>query len=119
MFIIATKALYKSLTSFSASKNISALINIHERLNKNNPSNYLDRELHTSCEGSPVSTCARGVRGSMLPPKIFDKIGVIWRILSVPKLVIINLEINIFLDNKSTSQILCHIFLQDQSRCLL
>ena len=55
----------------------------------------------------------------MLPRKIFDKIGAIWCILSVPKLVIINLKINIFLDNKSTTQILCHIFLQDQSRCAL
>ena len=32
----------------------------------------------------------------MLPRKFFDKIGAIWCILSVPKLVIINLKINIF-----------------------
>ena len=32
----------------------------------------------------------------MLPQNIFDKIGAIWCILSVPKLVIINLKINIF-----------------------
>ena len=55
----------------------------------------------------------------MLPRKMFDKIGAIWCVLSVLKLVIINLKINIFLDDKSTTQILCHIFLQDQSRCAL
>ena len=36
-------------------------------------------------------TCARGVRG-----EIFDKNGAIWCILSVSKLVIINLKINNF-----------------------
>ena len=36
-------------------------------------------------------TGARGVRGK------FDKNGGVWCILSVPKLVIINLKINIFL----------------------
>ena len=30
------------------------------------------------------------------PRKVFDKIGAIWCILSVPKIVIINLKINIF-----------------------
>ena len=53
-------------------------------------------------------TCARGVRG-MLPLKMFDKNGAIWCILSAPKYVIINLKINNFLDNKSTTQI-CAIF---------
>ena len=51
-----------------------------------------------------IITCARGVRGK------FDKNGVIWCILSVPKLVNISLKINIF-DSKSTPQIVCHIFL--------
>ena len=51
----------------------------------------------------------------MLPRKFFDKNGAIWCILSVPKLVIIKLKINIFF-YKSTAQILCQIFLQDQSR---
>ena len=37
-----------------------------------------------------IITCARGVRGK------FDKNGGVWCILSVPKLVIINLKINIF-----------------------
>ena len=51
----------------------------------------------------------------MLPPKKIDKNSAIWCILSVPKLVIINLKINIFF-YKSTTQTLCQIFLQDQSR---
>ena len=51
----------------------------------------------------------------MLPRKNFDKKSAIWCILSVPKLVIINLKINIFF-YKSTAQILCQIFHQDQSR---
>ena len=55
----------------------------------------------------------------MLPRKFFDKIGAIRCILSVPKLVIINLKINIFLENKSTTQKLWYIFLQDPSRCAL
>ena len=37
-----------------------------------------------------IIICERGVRGK------FDKNGVVWCILSVPKLVIINLKINIF-----------------------
>ena len=36
----------------------------------------------------------------MLPQKIFDKNSAIWCILSVPKLVIINLKINIFFINQ-------------------
>ena len=36
----------------------------------------------------------------MLPPKNFDKNSAIWCILSVPKLVIINLKINIFFINQ-------------------
>ena len=52
-----------------------------------------------------IITCVRGVWGN------FDKNGGVWCILSVPKLVIINLKINIFFfDNKSITQILCHIF---------
>ena len=42
-----------------------------------------------------VHTCARGVQGHA-PSDIFDKNGAIWCILSVLKLVIINLKINIF-----------------------
>ena len=38
-----------------------------------------------------IITCARGGSGK------FDKNGAVWCILSVPKLVIINLKINIFL----------------------
>ena len=56
-----------------------------------------------------------GGSGGMLPQKIFDKNSAIWCILSVPKLVIINLKINIFF-YKSTTQTLCQFFLQDQSR---
>ena len=78
-------------------------------LKKSTTSIYLDRELHTRCVGSPgmmlIIICVRGVRGK------FDKNGAVWCILSVPKLVIINLKINIFLIKKSTTQILCHIFL--------
>ena len=62
---------------------------------KKNPSKYLDRELHTRFVGSPgmmlIITCVRGVQGK------FDKNGAVWCVLSVPKLVIINLNINIFL----------------------
>ena len=36
----------------------------------------------------------------MLPRKKFDKNGAIWCILSIPKLVIINLKINIFFINQ-------------------
>ena len=58
-------------------------------------------EQHGRCVGSPVPmsiyTCARGVR------EYFDKNGAIWCILSVPKYVIINLKINNFKDNKSTT----------------
>ena len=43
-----------------------------------------------------IITCVRG-SGGMLPRKFFDKNGAIWCILSVPKVVIINLKINIFL----------------------
>ena len=47
-----------------------------------------------------------GGPGACPPPlKMFDKYGVIWCILSVPKLVITNLKINIVLDNKSTTGI--------------
>ena len=52
-----------------------------------------------------IITCVRGVLGKI------DKNGAVWCILSVPKLVIINLKINIFY-NKFTIQILCHIFLK-------
>ena len=45
----------------------------------------------------------------MLLRKKNDQNGAIWCILNVPKLVI-KLKINIFLDNKSTTQILRHIF---------
>ena len=38
-----------------------------------------------------IFTCVRGVQGK------FDKNGAVWCILSVPKLVIINLKMNIFL----------------------
>ena len=51
-----------------------------------------------------IITWARGVRGKI------DKNGAIWCILSVPKLVIINLKVNIFLDNKSTTKIFSAIF---------
>ena len=54
-----------------------------------------------------IITCARGgggVRGK------FDKNGGVWCILSVPKLVIINLKNQPFFYNKSKTQILCHIF---------
>ena len=44
----------------------------------------------------------------MLPLNFFDKIGAIWCILSVPKLVIIKLKINIFLDDKQPK--FCAIF---------
>ena len=47
-----------------------------------------------------IHSCARGVRGHAPPHFFFDKNGAIWCILSVPKLVIINLKINIFLDNQ-------------------
>ena len=50
-----------------------------------------------------IITCARGVRGK------FDKNGVIWCILSVPKLVIINLKNNIFLIVNQQPK-LCAIF---------
>ena len=59
----------------------------------------------------------KGGSGGMLPPpkkKKIDKNSAIWCIPSVPKLVIINLKINNFY--KSTTQTLCQIFLQDQSR---
>ena len=46
----------------------------------------------------------------MLPLKKFDKNGAIWCILSVSELVIIDLKTNTFGENKSTTQILCHIF---------
>ena len=53
-----------------------------------------------------IITSARGVRVKI------DKNGAIWCILSVPKLVIINLKVNICFDNKSTTQIyMYHIFL--------
>ena len=50
-----------------------------------------------------IFTCVRGVQGK------FDKNGAVWCILSVPKLVIINLKINIFFENKSTTKF-CAIF---------
>ena len=55
----------------------------------------------------------------MLPLIFFIKNGAIWCILSVPELVIIDLKTNTFGENKSTTQILCHICLQDQPRCAL
>ena len=56
-----------------------------------------------------IITCAKG-SGGMLPLKIFDKNGAICCILGVPKLVIINLKISIFLGNKSTAQIFVPYF---------
>ena len=53
----------------------------------------------------------------MLPQKVFDKNGVIWCNVGVPKYVITNLKINNFKDNKSTTKLNCHISLLDQSRC--
>ena len=50
-----------------------------------------------------IITCARVVRGK------FDKNGGVWCILSVPKLVIINLKINISFYNKSKPKF-CAIF---------
>ena len=45
------------------------------------------------------------------PPKIFDKNGAIWCILSVPKCVIISLKFNNFKDDESTTtKIIRHIF---------
>ena len=45
--------------------------------------------------------------GGMLPRKKNDKNGAFW---AFPEHFIINLEINIFYDNKSTTtQIICHI----------
>ena len=64
---------------------------------KKTPSNYLDRELHTRCVVSDYYF-ARGVWGK------FDKNGGVRCILSVPKLVIINLKINIFFYNTSKRQ---------------
>ena len=60
-----------------------------------------------------IYTCARDVL------EYFDKNGTICGILSVPKYVIINLKINNFKDNKSTTtkQSVRNIFLQYQSRC--
>ena len=46
----------------------------------------------------------------MLPRKIFDKIGAIWCILSVLKLVIINLKINMFLGKINQQPKFCAIF---------
>ena len=51
-----------------------------------------------------IITCVRGVPGK------FDINGAVWCILSVPKLDIFNLKINIFFDDKSTTKILCHFF---------
>ena len=51
-----------------------------------------------------------GGSGSKVPLKSFDKNGAILCILSVPELVIIDLKTNIFGDNKSSTQMLCHIF---------
>ena len=55
-----------------------------------------------------ILICARG--SGACSPKKKDKNGAIWCIQSVPKYVIINLKINNFEDNKSATQILCHIF---------
>ena len=62
-------------------------------------------------------TCAREVRGHAHAKKI-DKNGAIWCILSVPKLVIINLKINFFFIINQQSKFV-PFFLQDQSRCAL
>ena len=53
-----------------------------------------------------------GGQGACPPPplKNFGKNGAIWCILSVSKLVIINLKVNFFWDNKSTTQFFCYIF---------
>ena len=51
-----------------------------------------------------IITCVRGVPGK------FDINGAVWCILSVPKLDIFNLKINIYFDDKSTTKILCHFF---------
>ena len=42
------------------------------------------------CSEMLIITCARGVHEK------FDQNGVVWCILSVPKLVIFNLKINVF-----------------------
>ena len=55
-----------------------------------------------------IQTRARGVPHA--PSEKMIKSGEIWCIISVPKYVIINLKINDFKDNKSTTQILCHLF---------
>ena len=67
-------------------------------------SNYLERELHTRHADSPVMLWAHTrAKGSVLSRKIyFKKKGGIWRILSVPKYVIINLKINNFNYSKFT-----------------
>ena len=54
-----------------------------------------------------IHNCARRVRGHAAPD-FFDKNGEIWCILSVPKLVIINLKIIIFFDNQQPK--FCAIF---------
>ena len=60
-----------------------------------------------------------GGGGGHVPPKMFDKHGVIWRILSVPKYVIMNLKINNFKDNKSTTtENVCHTLLSSSCVCL-
>ena len=60
--------------------------------------------------GSPVILSYKGARGHA-PPYFFDKNGAICSILSVPKYLNINLKINNFKDNKSTTnQIIFAIF---------
>ena len=51
-----------------------------------------------------IITCARGVWGKI------DKNGAIWCILSVPKLVIINLKVNIFWIINQQLKFICAIF---------
>ena len=68
-----------------------------------------------------INTRARGGGGvgGHAPPKIFDKNSMIWRILSVPKYVIMNLKINNFKDKKSTTtENVFHTLLSSSCACL-
>ena len=65
---------------------------------------FVHQLLHTRRVDSPVMIWiqirAMGVRGACSPGFFFKKKnGAIWRILSVPKYVIIHLKINNFKDN--------------------
>ena len=59
-----------------------------------------------------------GGSGGMLPRDNFDKMSAIWCNLDVPKYVFTILKINNFKVTKSTTtELNCHIFLSDESRC--